>query len=295
VHYLVFSQRRPGLAFAGASGGVYRRSGQGQDWTRVFPTGEAWGVTLLPDNLTVLASGEDGYLDVSVDAGDHWRRNAVTTGAIYVASAAPGSPNHLLVGGDGGLYLSMDGGAHWSHPLSLPHSAIAALAWAPGRAPTVFAGAVAGGPTGSNQVYRSQDAGLTWQTYGQGMQSYGGIMSLLVPRRQTVYAGTMGHATWGVSGSNGTWTQLAGGMPPTGDHVAGLAGLPGHPNTLFAATLGHGVFRTDDAGQHWRDISRGLPAARNALIVLAVAYSPLDHALFAGTADGVYELPLGVL
>jgi hypothetical protein len=82
------------------------------------------------------------------------------------------------------------------------------------------------------------------------------------------------------------------GMPPTNDHVAGLATLPGHPNTLFAGTLSQGVFRTDNAGRHWRNISSGLPIARNARIVLSVAYSPLDHALFAGTADGIYELPL---
>jgi photosystem II stability/assembly factor-like uncharacterized protein len=316
VHFLVFSRRGPGLAFAGAGDGVYRRSGRGQNWTRVFQTGEAWGVTLLPDDRTVLAPDESGHLNISTDAGEHWRRSPVTAGAVYVAAAQPavdhrvavdhrpGSSQRLLVGGEGGLYLSLDGGFHWRHPLLLPKAAIAALIWAPGSRSstgtrsstgsrrTVFAGAVAGGLKGSTQVYVSRDAGLTWHTYGHDLQSFGGIMSLLAPQNGRLYAGTMGHATWRLAGPEARWTQVTEGMPPTNDHVAGLATLPGHPNTLFAGTLSQGVFRTDNAGRHWRNISSGLPIARNARIVLSVAYSPLDHALFAGTADGIYELPL---
>ena len=77
-------------------------------------------------------------------------------------------------------------------------------------------------------------------------------------------------------------------MPPTNDHGAGLASIPRHPGTLFVGTLGQGVYRTDDAGKHWRNISSGLSSGSNATIVLSVAYSPLDDALYAGTADGVY-------
>jgi photosystem II stability/assembly factor-like uncharacterized protein len=239
-----------------------------------------------------MAPDQNGDLDISVDGGEHWSRRAVTTGAVYVAAAQPGFPQHLLVGGDGGLYLSLDDGAHWSHPLRLPEAAIAALAWAPGSRRTVFAGAVAGSPRGSTQVYVSRDAGLTWHTYGHGLQSFSGIMSLLVPRPGRVYAGTMGHAAWRIARPDGIWTQVAGGMPPVNDHVAGMTSLPGHADTLFAGTLGQGVFRTDDAGRHWRNISRGLPVSSNARIVLSITYSPLDRALFAGTVDGVYELSL---
>ena len=61
---------------------------------------------------------------------------------------------------------------------------------------------------------------------------------------------------------------------------------PRDPERIFVAISAAGVFRTDDEGRHWTNISTGLSS--NAMIVLSVAYSPLDDALYAGTSDGVY-------
>jgi photosystem II stability/assembly factor-like uncharacterized protein len=216
----------------------------------------------------------------------------VAPGGAYALTVAPDNPGRILFGAAGGVYLSRDGGLHWQRRLALPNSAGAAFAWQPGSSRVVFAGAVAGAPRGSIDVFVSRDAGSTWHVFGHDLKSLSGIMSLHVTAGEDVYAGTMGNATWTASLTRGAWRKVAAGMPGSGDHVASIAGVPGHSRTLFVGTLGFGVFRTTDGGRHWVNLSRGLSKAHNAWIVLSVVYAPLQHALFAGTADGVYELKL---
>jgi photosystem II stability/assembly factor-like uncharacterized protein len=115
-------------------------------------------------------------------------------------------------------------------------------------------------------------------------------MSLALTPQGSLFAGTMGNAVWRTSLAGKAWNKIANGMPPTNDHGAGLATIPGEPGTVFVGTLGNGVYKTSDAGSHWTSISGGLPEERNATLVLSVAYASAEDALYAGTADGVYEL-----
>ena len=107
-----------------------------------------------------------------------------------------------------------------------------------------------------------------------------------------LFAGTMGNAVWSAPLKSGAWRQTANGMPLTNDHVASIATMPSIPSQLFVGTLGYGVFHTTDGGKHWKDVSQGLALDHSAGIVLALTYSPARQAVYAGTADGVYELPL---
>lgn len=291
VHFLVFGHRHSALGYAATEQGVYRL--RGADWQRVLNVSSVWSVSLSNDDRTVLAGDEAGDVYLSRDGGATWRRTSVTTQGIYAVSIKPDNPQWLLAGAGEGLYLSRDGGVHWERRLMLPQSAGSAFAWQPGNPRVLFAGVVAGGAGGSTSAYISRDAGVTWQLFGQGLQSGGGIMSLLATRQSRVFAGTMGHAIWNASLAQPTWQRVASGMPVTNDHVAGIAGISGRPGTLVVGTLGQGVFRSLGGARHWANISSGLPKSANATIVLSVAYSPERQVLYAGTVDGVYELSTG--
>jgi len=115
-------------------------------------------------------------------------------------------------------------------------------------------------------------------------------MSLHVTANGQLVAGTMGHATWTVTGADGAWYRLARGMPSINNHIAAIAGVPGHPRTLFAGSLSNGVYRTTNDGSQWTNISDGLASTSNANTVLSLAYDGQRHTLYAGTADGVYIL-----
>ena len=285
VHSLALGHRHPGLIFAAAHDGIYRQR-PNQDWVRVYQSGDVWSVVLLPDDATVLAADNDGYLDVSHDAGNHWQRHKVGSQGAYAVSIVPGHPRSILAGAGGGVYLSQDGGGHWQRRLSLPQSAPDAFAWMPGSDRTFFLGAVANAAGIGSGVFISRDAGLTWHPFGHSFNTGGGIMSVAVIPSNRVFGGTMGHAIWSATGS--IWHRTAGGMPTSNDHVAAIASLPGRPRIMFAGTLGYGIYRTTDAGHHWTSFSTGLSPSGNPNPVLSLAYDPGRHMLYAGTADGVY-------
>ena len=289
VHFLAPGHRAAAPAFAAAHGGIYRRDSNGQ-WVRVLASGDVWAVALSSDDRTVIAGDNDGTVHISHDAGNHWRSVLVAPQGVYSVAMVPGHPRSILAGAGGGIYLSRDEGLHWQRRHTLPHSAGAAFAWQPGSRRVVVAGAVAGDVGGSVDVLISRDAGMTWHVFGRNLQSYGGIMSLLAASNAQLYAGTMGNATWKASLQTRSWSKVGDGMPASNDHVAGIAGVPGRPQTLYVGTLSFGVFRTVDGGRHWTAISDGLSEASSAKIVLSIVYVPTHHALLAGTADGVYEL-----
>jgi photosystem II stability/assembly factor-like uncharacterized protein len=285
VHSLALSHRHPGLIFAAAHDGIYRRD-RNQDWVRVYQSGDVWSIVLLPDEVTVLAADNDGYVDITRDSGNHWRRSKVGSQGTYAVSAVPGHPHSILVGAGGGVYRSTDGGGHWQRRLSLPQSAPDAFAWMPGSDRTVFLGAVANAAGIGSGVFISRDAGLTWRPFGHAFNTGGGIMSVAVSPPNRVFGGTMGHAIWSASGP--VWRRTAAGMPTSNDHVAAIVSLPGRSLTMFAGTLGSGVYRSIDAGRHWKGVSTGLAPSGNPNPVLSLAYDPRQHVLYAGTADGVY-------
>ena len=289
VRALAVGQIHPGLLFAATEKGLYRRDRR-HPWRRVLAGQAVWDAILLHGDRTVIAGDSAGNVDISADGGAHWRQSLVTVTGVYAVTVPPGDPAVLLAGGGGGIYVSRDGGARWDHRLSLPDGTVDAFAWQPGSRRVVFAASVGGSPQAKAGVYISRDAGMTWREYGRHLDSPGGVMSLAVPSGTSVFAGTMGHAVRTVARSGGTWHATASGMPVSNDHVAAMLGIPGRPLTLYAGTLGYGVYVTGDGGRHWTRISRGLPASHNASFVFSIAYSPLDHVLYAGTMDGVYRL-----
>lgn len=285
VHSPALGHWHPGLIFAAAHDGVYRREGN-HGWVRVFQSGDVWSVTLAPDDATVLAADNDGYVDVSHDAGAHWQRRKVGSQGAYAVSIVPGKPRSILAGAGGGVYLSRDGGGHWQRRLSLPQSAPDAFAWQPGSEHTVFLGAVTNAADIGAGVFISRDAGLTWHPFGRAFNTGGGIMSVAVTEPSRVFGGTMGRAIWSTAGL--MWHRTAAGMPTSNDHVAAIVSLPGRPRTMFAGTLGLGIYRTIDTGRHWTSLSAGLSPSGNPNPVLSLAYDSGRHMLYAGTADGVY-------
>ena len=293
VHYLVLGHGSKPIAFAATESGVYRRDAVGS-WTRVLAQPGVWSVDLLPDNRTVIAGDQQGHVDLSTDAGHQWRAARVSTDAIYAVTFVGRQRGTILAGAGGGLFRSQDGGATWVRRLTLHDSAIAAFTHAPGSDGVIFAGAVASSSTGSTGVFASRDAGVTWTPYGSRLQSGGGIMALAVSTGSRLLAGTMGQAVWAVDGPAGKWARTAAGLPARNDHVAGIALVPNQPKTAYIGTLGFGVFETRNGGRNWTNISDGLRGSSNAMIVLSLAYSPAEHALYAGTSIGVYRLATAI-
>jgi photosystem II stability/assembly factor-like uncharacterized protein len=183
-----------------------------------------------------------------------------------------------------GIYRSRDGGHTWSHLGLTAAQQIADLAVDP-RDPSRLFAAVLGrpyGPSPERGIYRSLDAGATWQRVLYKDADTGGSAVAIDPAHpETVYAGlwqsrlgpwedknefngTGGGLFKSTDGGN-TWKRLTTGLPEDLVQI-NIAIAPSAPQRLYAtvgttvpreysSAAGLGVFRSDDGGESWTRIT----------------------------------------
>ncbi|MBV9317496.1 MAG: glycoside hydrolase [Gammaproteobacteria bacterium] len=231
------------------------------------------------------------------DAGRTWRPifDAQSSQSIGAIAVAPSDPDIIYVAsGEGlprpdlsvgnGIYRSRDGGRTWSHLGLAQGQQIAELAVDPHDASRLFA-AVLGHPYGPNAergIYRSVDAGTTWQRVLHKDEDTGASAVAIEPvHPQIVYAGlwqsrlgpwedknefngTGGGLFKSTDGGN-TWKRLSAGLPQDLSQV-NIAIAPSSPERVYlsvatsqpgdySSAAGLGVFRSDDSGESWTRIT----------------------------------------
>ena len=236
---------RPGTIFVGtAGGGVFRSMNNGTTWDPVFD--------------------RDG---TSTSVGD--------------IAIAPSDPNIIWVGtgeansrqsstwGDG-VYRSLDGGTTWTHMGLQDTHHVGRVVIHPRDPATVFVAALGHlwGPNAERGLYRTRDAGKTWQKVLAGNDVTGAVDVAMDPDGRTLYAALYQRQRRGfgfVGGGPGsglfrsldggdTWERLAKGLPAGDIGRIGIAIAPSQPATVYAIVESRegGLFRSDDRGATWR-------------------------------------------
>jgi hypothetical protein len=156
-------------------------------------------------------------------------------------------------------------------------------------------------------VYKSVDAGLTWNRFSSGLPTYSSSQAVLdtlslaidpsdpqtlwvstidngfnLAAPGQIYKTTNGGASWAISNAG-----------VSGPDVRALLVDPSNPGTIYAASGGlgpanpGGVYKSTDGGANWMSISVGLPA----FSATALTLDPIDPTvLYAGTTGGVYSI-----
>ncbi len=260
-------------------------------WTPVGPDGgdarSLAGDPADPEHIFLGTSA--GQLFVSHDGGARWSLLAhlgpgddyvldhilisPADGAIYVAAWS-------VEDGGGDIFRSTDGGLTW-HPLPGIHGrSVRALAMAPSDPRVLVAGALEG-------VYRSRDAGQTWQRISPaGHAEIKNIASLAIDPRdpEVIYAGTW-HLPWKTTDGGGAWRSIKQGIIDDSD-VFSLIIDRSDPAVVYASACS-GIYRSQSAGESFRKV-QGIPySARR---TRALRQDPLQQdVIYAGTTEGLWK------
>jgi len=238
----------------------------------------------------------------------HWRLIGPFRGGRTVAiSGVPGQPNvFYMAPNNGGVWKTTDFGHTWNPVFDdQTTGSIGALAVAPSSPNTIYVGSGEGlrrpDLSTGNGIYKSTDAGRTWQHLG--LRDAQQIGSILVDPKDAnrVFVGALGHP-YGPNTERGLYRSLDGGQTWQKvlykDDNTGAIDLvfdPRNSQVIFADMWasrrppwttdnsydgpGSGLYKSTDGGDNWRQITKGLPGEADKLgrIGLAVSRSDPDR------------------
>jgi photosystem II stability/assembly factor-like uncharacterized protein len=219
---------------------------------------------------------------------------------VIAVAGVPGQPNVYYIGAaSGGIFKTTDGGAHWT-PIfdGQPVSSVGSLAVAPSDPNIVWAGTgetfIRSNISVGNGIYKSTDAGKTWQHVG--LDKTGRIGRIVIDPRNpdVVMACALGHS-YGPQPERGVFRTADGGK--TWDKVlfvdentgcSDMAIDPNNPRILFAGMWqleihtwgrtsggpGSGLYSSRDGGVTWKKLTgHGLPNGPMGKIAVSIAPS----------------------
>ena len=284
---------------AAAQARAARRAGGDVTWTFAGPTNVGGRVSALAarsfDEFFVgSASGGVFFTD---DGGTTLRPISDETFTLSTGALAldPSDPQTLYLGtgepnggggsinyGGTGVWRTRDDGGSWE-PLGLGATeSIGRIAVSPDDSDVLWVAAL--GPlyaeTPDRGVYRSGDAGATWQRTLFVDDRTGAVDLDVNPRSpDTLYVATWerqrrpdlrdyggdGSGLWRSADGGQSWTELTNGLPG-GDNVGriGVRVAPSRPNVVYATytdATGNltGLFRSLDGGDSWQRTTTGAP------------------------------------
>jgi photosystem II stability/assembly factor-like uncharacterized protein len=240
----------------------------------------------------------------------HWRMIGPFRGGRTVAiSGVPGHPNiFYMAPNNGGVWKTSDFGRTWN-PIfdDQPTGSIGALAVAPSNPNTIYVGSGEGlrrpDLSVGDGIYKSTDAGRTWQHLGQrdgALRDAQQIASIIVDPKDPnrLFVAAQGHP-YGPNPERGIFRSLDGGQTfqkvlYKDENVGGMDLVfdPRNSQIIFASMyasrrppwttglglsgLGSGLYKSTDGGNNWRQLTKGLPGEAEGISRIGPAVSPID-------------------
>jgi photosystem II stability/assembly factor-like uncharacterized protein len=240
-------------------------------------------------------------------------------GRVLAVSGVPREPNHFYFGSvNGGVWESRNAGRTWK-PIfdDVPVGSIGALAVARSNPQVIYVGTgeadMRSDIAQGHGMYRSSDAGKTWQFIGLGDSQQIGRIEIDPGNADVVYVAALGHP-YGPNAERGVfkstdggkhWTKVLG--PDANTGAIDLVLEPGNSNIVYAALWqtrrtpwniyppsngpGSGLYRSNDAGAHWTHLTGNGFAAKPGRIGIAVSASAPSRVYALADADsgGLYR------
>jgi photosystem II stability/assembly factor-like uncharacterized protein len=218
----------------------------------------------------------------------------------------------------GGVFKTLDGGMTWT-PVTDKYfgGSIGAIAIAESNPDIVYAGTgeedIRGNVTHGDGVWKSTDAGKTWDYVGLGDTQQIGRIRVNPKNPDIVFVAALGHV-WGPNTERGVFKSENGGKSwrrvlYQGDSAGAvdLAMDANDPNTLYAAFWhayrqpwklvsggsASGLFKSTDGGETWTNITRNKGLPEGIIGKIGITVSPVDSkrvwALIEADSGGVFR------
>ena len=269
------------------TGGLWKTTNNGTTYTPIFDDQD----TLSIGSIGVADAPEDwpGWDDEQEPVPAAERAEKGKGNIVWVGTGEGNGRNSSSWGN--GVYRSTDAGSTWTHCGLEDSHDIPALAIDP-RDPDVCYVAALGhlwGPNPTRGIYKTSDAGTTWDAVLQIDDNTGAcdividpnnpdtLFAAMYKRRRTIGTFQSGSDTGGIFRSDDagrTWKKLTNGLPAQTGRI-GLAIFPGNSNILCAMvesddggkfsnewndrSRAGGVFRSEDRGETWERTSDFAP------------------------------------
>ncbi len=262
----------------------------------------------------------------------HWRLIGPFRGGRTVAiTGVPGQPNvFYMAPNNGGVWKTTDSGRTWN-PIFDPQSdpqpdpqndsqakdaqanddhrsgSIGALAVAPSNPNIIYVGSGEGlrrpDLSVGNGIYKSTDAGVTWQHLGQrdgALRDAQQIASIIVDPKDPnrLFVAVQGHP-YGPNSERGVYRSLDGGQSfqkvfYKDENTGGMDLLfaPRNSQVIYASVWssrrppwttgggyngpGSGLYKSTDGGDSWHQLTKGLPGEAEGIGRIGPAISPSD-------------------
>ncbi len=239
---------KPSTIFVGtAGGGVFRSVNNGTTWTPVFDR----------DGRTTSIG------DIAIAPSD--------PNIVWVGTGEPNNRQSSTWGD--GIYRSLDGGTTWTHMGLADTHHIGRVVIHPQDPSVVFVAALGHLWNANDErgLYRTRDAGRTWQRVLAVDSLTGAVDVAMDPDGRTLYAsmyqrqrkgfgfigGGAGSGLYRSLDGGDTWQRITNGLPTGNMGRIGIAIAPSQPSTVYAIveSKAGGVFRSDDRGSTWRKVN----------------------------------------
>jgi len=202
---------------------------------------------------------------------EFWSGDDDASGRVVSIATHPTDPDVVYIASaSGGIWKTTDGGLLWS-PLTdelsiLNHGAVALDPISPD---TVYAGTGEYTTDSSGDgLFRSTDAGVTWEQIGTAPQVGGKISRIAVDPTdsQVIHvSGSRGYVR-SIDGGD-TWSLRLFGS------ASDLVVNPDNPDILYVGRYGDGIYRSINGGDTLVELTGGLPTSGLSRIILAIAAS----------------------
>ncbi|MGQ9896485.1 MAG: VPS10 domain-containing protein [Acidobacteriota bacterium] len=271
-------------------------------WTVALLTASAFGQA--PPTAAKVAVGDQPKAKIETYTQLKYRQiGPFRGGRVGAVTGVVGQPNLYYFGATGGgVWKTTDGGVNWQ-PLgdgAFRTGSVGAIAVAPSDPNVIYVGmgehTWRGNVSHGDGVYKSTDAGRTWQRIGLENTRHIARIRVHPTNPDVVYVAAMGHC-FGPNAERGVYRSRDGGktwqrvlfvseragsadlaMDPTNPRIlyAGMWEAQRGPYFFTSGGPGSGLWKSTDGGETWQDLTRKPGIPKGVLGKICITVSPAN-------------------